>query len=178
MNIFYLSKSRQLCVIYMVDKHVIKMILEYAQLLSTAHRVLDGNVENIKTNGRKYTRYVFDEADPRCVLYKSTHINHPCAIWVRESIWNYRWLYGLFTNLCDEYTYRYGKIHKCDQTLRLVLQHSPRNIPKLEMKTPLPQAMPDKYKCDDCIKAYRDYYCGEKSKFANWRGRDVPYWFV
>lgn len=91
MNIFYLHSDAKECAVMHCDKHVVKMILETAQLLSTAHRLLDGN------------------DDP--ILYKATHKNHPSAIWTRKSQKNYLWLTSLLQNLCQEYTYRYGKIH-------------------------------------------------------------------
>ena len=87
MNIFYLDKDPKKCAEMHCDKHVVKMILEYAQLLSTAHRVLDGN-----------------EWADHVGLYKATHKNHPSAIWARESAGNYFWLNKLFQELCKEYT--------------------------------------------------------------------------
>ena len=88
------------------------MILEYAQLLSTAHRVLDGNhIDGYSKTGRKQKRYVLSD-NRDSFLYSATHINHPSAVWVRKSRDNYTWLYQLLVWLCREYTYRYGKIHK------------------------------------------------------------------
>ena len=159
MNIFKLSHSRRACVVYMCDKHVVKMILEYAQLLSTAHRVL-GTVP----------------ADS--LLYKATHINHPCAVWVRSTRANYVWLYGLFILLCNEYTYRYGRTHLCEQKLATLLATPPSNICMSMEKTPIPQAMPDKYRGENDVDAYRAYYIGEKASFARWTKRDVPEWFT
>ena len=89
MNIFYLHNDPQVCAAYHCDKHVVKMILEYAQLLSTAHHELDGV--------------------PSIECYKKTHVNHPCTKWVRESLQNYRWLMRLITGLNDEYRKRYNK---------------------------------------------------------------------
>jgi len=112
------------------DKHCIKMILEYAQLLSTAHRVLDGSIiERLSTSGRKQKVYVL--ADNRdATLYSATHVNHPSAIWVRQSYANYVWLSKLLTELCKEYTYRYGKIHKVERVgLEEELMYPPMNIP-------------------------------------------------
>jgi len=106
MNIFYLDHDVRKCAEMHNDKHVVKMILEYAQLLSTAHRVLDGILSTgISVSGRKRTVYVLaDNLD--AVLYSATHVNHPSAIWVRQSDKNYDWLFGLFQALMDEYTYR------------------------------------------------------------------------
>lgn len=92
MNIFFLDRDPELCAKAHYDKHVVKMILEYAQLLSTAHHVLGSDV------------------NPECI-YKEAYKNHPCAIWVRQSPRNYYWLVGLWLNLLKEYYFRYGKIH-------------------------------------------------------------------
>ena len=99
-----------------VDKHCVKMILEYAQLLSTAHRILDGTQSvGLSKTGRKQTRYVLPD-DRESMLYSATHINHPSAIWCRQSAQNYLWLTDLLNFLCAEYTYRYGKTHKIEST--------------------------------------------------------------
>jgi len=114
MNIFYLDNAPKLCAEMHVDKHCVKMILEYAQLLSTAHRVIDGTlVDGYSKTGRKQKRYVLSDSRDT-TLYSATHINHPSAIWVRQSEQNYRWLFTLFCELLDEYTHRYGKLHACD----------------------------------------------------------------
>ena len=138
MNIFYLDKDINKAAEYHNDKHCVKMILEYAQLLCTAHRELDG--DNANEN-----------------LYKSTHKNHPSAKWVRESKANYEYLYRLFNALCNEYTHRYGKTHLTYQKLHNVLATPPQNIPDKEFTEPTP-AMPDDVKNNDSLKAYRDYY--------------------
>lgn len=145
MNIFFLSNDPTEAAQYHGDKHNIKMILEQAQLLSTAHRVLDGDAA-VDTS-----------------LYKSTHKNHPCAIWVRESASNYTWTYNLFAALCEEYTFRYGKQHKSGLLLLDKLKILPKNIAHIGMTRPA-LAMPDDYKSDDPVKAYREYYIHDKLK--------------
>ena len=96
MNIFYLHNDPKTCAEMHVDKHCVKMILEYAQLLSTAHRVLDGTLNvGLSASGRKKTSYVLMD-QRESVLYSATHINHPSAIWVRQSDKNYDWLFSLF----------------------------------------------------------------------------------
>ena len=116
MNIFYLDKNPQVCAEMHTDKHTIKMILEYAQLLSTAHRVLDGTPRTVSNAFSGRRSVVYDLASGRNdVLYRATHINHPSAIWVRQSEQNYRWLFTLFCELLGEYNYRYGKIHACER---------------------------------------------------------------
>ena len=115
MNIFYLDHDTQKCAEMHNDKHVVKMILEYAQLLSTAHRILDGVLSTgVSASGRKKTVYVLAD-DRDTTLYSATHVNHPSAVWVRQSDANYMWLAELLEMVCGEYTYRYGKVHKVER---------------------------------------------------------------
>ena len=123
LNIFYISDDPTQAAQWMVDKHVVKMILESAQLLSTAHRLLDGRVTAGKSKlGRNVKRYILDDGrEP--VLYSATHVNHPSAVWARTSVENYLWLADHFSSLMDEYKvpgdsvesyrnyYRVGKSH-------------------------------------------------------------------
>ena len=118
----------------MVDRHVVKMIVESAQLLSIAHRVLDNCVvEKLIPEGktRKTTRYVIDDSREHR-LYKATHINHPSAVWCRNSIENYSWLVEHFFALCKEYSTRYNKIHKCSGEIGYMLQSPPNNLKKYD----------------------------------------------
>lgn len=175
MNIFYLDSDVTKCAEYHNDKHVVKMILEYAQLLSTAHRVLDGKEYIDASSGRKIKRWRLEDTSLEGQLYKATHINHPSAVWVRQSNNNYNWLVCLFQSLLSEYTYRYGKIHSCD---RLVywLRQPPVNIP-IGYKTQPTPAMPDEYKVPDSVQSYRNYYVGAKKTMAKWKNRPVPEWW-
>ena len=159
MNIFYLHDDPYIAAQFHCDKHCVKMILESAQLLSTAHRLLDGG----------------EKADLRH-LYKSFSPKHPSAIWVRESHSHYTWLYDLMEALCDEYTRRYEKIHAVESTgLLSRLLTSPANIPLVPF-TPPPQCMPDEYKTENTIQAYRNYYHGDKARFAEWRLGKPAWW--
>ena len=97
-------------------------------------------------------------------------------MWARESVANYIWLYKLFEKLCDEYTFRYGKVHSTDALLRDLLISPPKTI-KDGGLTKMPQAMPDHCKKPDSVDAYRTYYIQEKKRFAKWTKRKVPYWF-
>jgi hypothetical protein len=174
MNIFYLHHDTKICAEMHVDKHCVKMILEYAQLLSTAHRYLDGTVNiGVSKTGRKQTRYVLpDHRDDK--LYSATHINHPSAVWVRQSLENYQWLYNMFKDLIAEYTYRYGKDHKCAMLLS-DLQYPPNNIPKNRPFTQPTPAMPDDFKvAGDSIKSYHNYYNGAKTRMFSWKKRETP----
>jgi hypothetical protein len=176
MNIFYLDHDVVTCAKMHNDKHCVKMILEYAQLLSTAHRVLDGinSVILSDSNRKKQVWTLPDNRDG--ILYSATHINHPSAIWVRQSDENYAWLFRMFGALMDEYTYRYGKTHACER-LSDALSYRPKNIPVKQFTEPTP-AMPDELKVPgDSIKSYRQYYNTSKTHLANWKKRPVPEWF-
>ena len=183
MNIFYLDNNPKVCAEMHNDKHCIKMILEYAQLLSTAHRVLDGTLSvGLSTSGRKKTSYVLMD-QRESVLYSATHINHPSAIWCRKGIVQYRWLHNLLIELCKEYTYRYGKYHKVERDgLLWELENAPKNIhTDVFWSEPTP-AMPDEVKvAGDSIASYKNYYINNKQHLASWQGkinsRPVPNWF-
>jgi hypothetical protein len=176
MNIFYLHHDVVKCAEMHNDKHTVKMILEYAQLLSTAHRVLDGDIVIGKSKtGRKQTRYVLPSDDS--ILYSATHINHPSSVWVRQSDKNYDWLFGLFQALMTEYTHRYGKTHATSR-LEMHLAKLPKNIPQKPFTEPTP-AMPDDVKVPgDSIASYRRYYIQNKPHLANWKKRPVPEWYL
>lgn len=154
MNIFYLSTDPVLAAQYQCNKHVVKMILETAQLLSSAHHVLDSQND---------------------LLYKLTHKNHPCAIWTRSNKSNYYWLYSHFQALLEEYTFRYNKVHSSSKLLKL-LSNAPKNIPDGEFYDP-PKCMQDEYKLESCIDSYRNYYMKAKKNFAKWTKRKIPDWY-
>lgn len=182
MNIFYLDQSATVAAQYHVDKHVVKMILESAQLLCTAHRILDGihtKIDKTTKSGkvRNVVRYSLDNKLYDATLYNTTHTNHPCAIWCRDNINNYMWLYELFVKLSEEYTYRYNKQHKTYYMLNDLLKTAPINISNESFTQPA-QAMPEKYRCSDSIQAYRQYYINDKRSFAKWTKRNMPEWFV
>jgi hypothetical protein len=179
-NIFYLDKDPKTCAEMHNDKHCVKMILEYAQLLSTAHRVLDGEQSPWFTTaaGRKKREWMLYD-DRQNILYAATHLNHPSAIWVRQSIPNYIWLAELLEMLCIEYTYRYGKIHKVESSglMQTLKNRFPENIPSGKWSEPTP-AMPDDVKVEhDSISSYRNYYIKNKTHLAKWKNRNVPEWF-
>ena len=155
MNIFLLDTDTRKCAQYHCDKHVVKMILETAQLLCGVHHMTD---------------QVTDQ-----VPYKLSHKNHPCAIWSRESLSNYLYLCDLGLELCREYTYRYGKRHKSQDVIEWCVTNKP-NICDKEFTEPA-LAMPNEYKVDSVVESYRNYYIGEKSKIAVWKNREIPEWF-
>lgn len=140
---------------YQCDKHIPKMTLETAQLLSG----------------------VWDDGP-----YKRSHYNHPCAVWVRTSPANYEWTIEHGRALLDEYTFRYGKTHKCETIWSWCVQRYNKYTvsPFLtnSNKTPFAQAMPEHFKGILAVDAYRRYYLTDKARFAKWqRGRHEPYWW-
>jgi hypothetical protein len=153
MNIFFLDFDTKKCAQYHCDKHVVKMILETAQLLCGTHWVI-GN-----------------EAP-----YKLSHKNHPCAIWTRTSLSNYLYLCDLGLELCKEYTYRYGKRHKSQDVIEWCLINKP-NIHDVDFTSP-PLAMGDEFKIgNDVIESYRNYYREGKKLIVSWKNRVIPSWF-
>lgn len=178
MNIFYLDHDVNKCAEMHNDKHTVKMILEYAQLLSTAHRVLDGKeIVGLSKTGRKQKRLVLNDGR-ESILYSATHINHPSAVWCRLNNNNYAWLQSMLVALCKEYTYRYGKVHKCERDgLVEQLARLPDNIPSAPFTQPTP-AMPDEVKISgDSLLSYRNYYINNKVHLASWKKRNIPEWF-
>lgn len=155
MNIFYLDECPQIAAQYHNNRHVVKMILEQSQILSTAHHILDGPNEN---------------------LYKPTHKNHPSAIWARTNRSNYWWLFQLYEALLEEYTYRYGKIHASSRLLPYLAQF-PKNLPDGDFFEP-PLAMEAQYKLDNALSSYRNYYIHGKSHLAQWKIREKPWWYI
>lgn len=161
MNIFALDKDPRLAAQYHCDKHVVKMILEYAQIMSTLHRIHD------TPNADK--------------LYRPTHVNHPSTIWAGYTRENYIWLYGLFVALCEEYTHRYFKIHKTWSKLGVYLSSPPSQLKALGM-TPFARAMPEPLKSrpcmviEDIVECYREYYKEHKRDILIYTRRETPPW--
>lgn len=156
MNIFYLDRDTKLCAQYHTDKHVVKMILESAQLLCTAVNVKAGK-----------------QVSP----YKTTHVNHPCSIWARQSLTNATWLYQLMIELDTEYYHRYGKHHL--SMLKLIdtniIELMCEYIPDGDFTEP-PLSMPDEFKVADTVESYRNYYRNAKQHLHTWTNRGTPAW--
>lgn len=178
MNIFYIDTDPKTCAEMHCDKHVVKMIIEYAQLMSTAHRILDGEEYLDKTaNGHRIKRWRMKNERYESELMKASHVNHPSNIWVRQCNENYQWLYHMWLFLLNEYTYRYGKIHACAR-LKDILANVPKNI-SIGSFTPPTPAMPDECKiANNSLASYHKYYIDKKVCFARWTKRDRPKWFV
>jgi len=153
MNIFRLDNSPYISATMAIDKHIVKMPLESCQLLHTALRQW-GCTANW--------------------LYNPFNPKHPSCIWVRESRSNFMWVVKHGKSLCDEYTVRYGKVHKCLSLIELA-ESEALHIPEgPETKQLL--AMPDQFRSDDAVHSYRMYYAGAKSKIATWK-TFPPFWW-
>ena len=151
MNIFKLDESPVISAKYACDKHVVKMILESAQMLCS-----------VQPEGT--------------APYKRSFYNHPCTKWVRESARNYEWLLLHAYALCEEYTSRYGKVHKTESVIEWCDNNRPE-LPNIEM-TEQPTCMPDYCKTESVVDSYRKYYINEKAKFAKWKDGNIPSWFM
>lgn len=151
MNIFVLHNDPVEAAKLLGDKHIVKMILESTQMLSTAHHVLDG-----------YTPF-----------YKPTHINHPCVVWARESLCNYYWLCQHALSMCSEYTRRYKKVHKCQLMIQWFVNNPPHKFLGVK-QTNFVLAIPEAYKQDDAVESYRQYYKFDKYHIAKYKYNEVP----
>jgi hypothetical protein len=155
MNIFVLDLDPKKCAQYHSNSHVVKMVLETAQLLCGVHWVSQSSFE---------------------IPYKLSHKNHPCAIWARECMENYVWLCDLGMELSKEYTYRYGKRHKSQDVIEWCMINNP-NIKTNGDLTPFAMAMPDECKIGPPVASYRQYYMTEKRAIAKWTKRETPIWY-
>lgn len=155
MNIFYTSTSPYECAYNLCMVHVNKMIIETAQMMSTAHFVLDR---------QKYDELYF--------LMKPTHINHPSNVWVRSSWSHYDWMREHLAALLAIYIFRTGKRHKVEDRY-IHLMHVPKNIPISGFVDP-PRAMPDDLKYDTSIITTEAYQLYLDRKYNEWVNRERP----
>jgi hypothetical protein len=155
MNIFFLDRDPAKAAGYHCDQHIVKMAVEYAQLLSTA----------LHETGSTLNEWV----------YKPTHQHHPCSIWVAQSLSHWAWLWKLGHHVGNEYTRRYHKIHQSTRVLRCL--PVPNKLPELGWLSDPPQAMPDEYKAENTVVAYRNFYLKDKVRFARWHKSTPPTWW-
>ena len=180
MNLFVLSDCPFEAAKSHCDVHVNKMIIETAQMLSTAHRLLEGKMFiELSKGGSRLKKW--DHPTLHSLLYKSTHYNHPSAVWIRETSNNYNWAYNLFKGLCNEYTARRGKVHATEKLLDLALIQQPVNI-KSGSQTTFAICIADEYELADIkdpIEAYRRYYIKKNNEQFNmgWIA-NKPEWFT
>jgi len=163
MNIFVLDRSPELAAHYHNDKHVVKMIMESAQILCTVHHTLDGTEDARRTVP---------------AILRPTHQNHPVVLWAGASHGNYTWLHELMKHLGNEYRKRYNGQHVYTHTLWGQLTKRPHNM-KAKAMSPFAQCMPEQYRQNDAVEAYRDYYFFEKYHIAKWKApSSVPDWWA
>ena len=161
MNIFVLDKHPSVAARMHCDKHVPKMCVEAAQMMASALR-RHGATDDIMPLTKKGTPY------------KGGYAYHPCTVWAGDSRSNFMWLYLYATSLCSEYSKRFGKVHACYEPIMHMVRHY-LLIPEGDY-TPFAQAMPDEYRDDNVVKAYRRYY--HSKQFAKWeKGTPAPDWW-
>jgi len=165
MNIFVLDTNPVLAARMHCDKHVPKMCVEAAQMMASALRRHGATDEDMPlTKAGK--------------PYKGGYAHHPCTVWAGDSRANFKWLAVHANELCVEYQSRFGKIHACHLPI-LLMKEQVKRIPHAErigVRTPFAQAMPDEYRDDDVVKAYRAYY--HSKTFAKWeKGTPAPDWW-
>jgi hypothetical protein len=151
-NIFVLDRDPKKCATYHNNSHVVKMITESAQMLSTAVRISGIDIG-----------------------YRITHINHPCTVWVRKSKSNWLWLREMVEHLHDEWKYRYDHTNN-HKAYDIILTLPIPNLPDIGL-TSFALAMPEIYRTDDPVESYRQFYIHDKSHLAKWKKRDIPEWF-
>lgn len=177
MNIFVLDYDMKTSVQFYVKKHITKMPLEYAQLLSTAIRLNDGvRVETTNKNGKKVTKYNLGIEYKDITVYEATHVGNPLTIWAKESRAHWIWLKELAMTLREEFFFRRNKYHISSEiTSKLPV---PKNFKEENWLGYPPLVMPDEYKKNDVVESYRSYYVGGKIHLAEWENRNQPEWFI
>lgn len=184
MNIFTTNECPVVSAQEMCDKHVVKMIVEYAQLMSTAHRVIDGKEYEGRTRlNRRIKRWLHPNKELEQILYKASHIKHPSGIWCRTTTGNYEWLYRHFLAACAEYTHRYGKVHLTELKLSKIFKTPPKNLPtgpRTEFAVAIAadqtcRKIPD-FNSLKPVDKYKQYIINDKP-FAVWTNRQPPEWF-
>ena len=182
MNIFVLDESAKKAAEYHCDKHVVKMILESAQMKSTAHwlHLLWSNNKDLKDfkRVRDAKLWLLENTNPALhPPYSITHVRHPCTIWVSSTVQNYMWHYDLLFYLCKEYTKRYGKIHKTANYLSWFKNNIPQGMKSSSLED-FAICMREDFKINkDAVASYRNYYKKDKVRFAKWKLNNTPIWF-
>jgi hypothetical protein len=163
MNIFVIDEQPKIAAQHVLDKHVVKMPLESLQMMSTIANYLG-----------------FDSP------YRPVMLNHPCTIWARESQQNFLWLWEHAGSLCEEYTSRYGKTHKCELTMNdynHIWVEVVEALPDIGL-TPFAIAIADNMFCRQVegfnkmstVDKYRQYYIHDKKRIATWK-QNKPQWY-
>lgn len=190
MNIFVLDENPKIAAKYHCDSHVKKMPVESCQMLVAGIYHINNIVsrkQRIDPKNKNIIQSIFIDyplSQNTIEKYNDyapglSFINHPCSIWVRESSDNFRWLIDLGKSLCIQHIDVFGSAIICDSQICWIedwLEDNRKLFHNTEL-TPFAQAMPDKYHDINAVKAYRNYYLGEK-QFVTWKNRDIPEWYV
>ena len=161
MNIFYINEDPIIAAEELADDHIRKMQIECAQMLSTAYRIFEGELVLQPSNsGKRIIKHYKIGGEGENIIYKMAHVNHPSTIWARQSIQHYRWLIEHGLKVCYEFNKRYLKRHKTQDVLEWLKENEP-SIPDNGF-TPPPQCMPEEYKRENTLEAYRTFYILDK----------------
>jgi hypothetical protein len=182
MNIFYLDENPQLAAQYHCDKHILKMPLETCQILASGFYALHGiTSKKVYVEKQEYIKEIC-KTFPRLDSENKPHpygigfMNHPSTVWARTSRENYLYTLCLGKSLCQEFTYRYGKIHACEKAADWFFEKfQDLQFPSHDFTTPY-RAMPSDCHLENPVDSYRCYYIKYKN-FATWKKRDVPAWY-
>ena len=186
MNLFILSLDPKECAEMMMDVHIVKIILEAVQMLSTAKRLLSvcrpecaGSLVGLKPAEK---RAILLQANAlELPVYRVAHASHPVCIWVRQSRANFMWTLDLVDAMHNEWRYRYNHPDTVQHKSYVVAQYLRANVPESfpdTVLTPFAVAMPEECKVPfDVIGSYRLYYKSNKRSFATWKKRAPPDWF-
>lgn len=159
MNIFFLDKDPKIAARKILwRRHIVKMPIESAQMLSTACNLSLGKQD---------------------LLYDISHKNHPCSKWVRLSSENYSWLIEHSLEICKIYTELYKKVHNSQAIIEICASLKNNIKFRHEKLIPMPQCVPRQYYKNTTVEAYIAYYLGEKvPKITSaWLNEDaLKYW--
>jgi hypothetical protein len=159
MNCFPLDHNMAKSVEYHCDTHVVKIILEGVQMLSSANRI---------------------HGSFGC--YKMSHEHHPMTVWAAKSQANYDWMRAYVLHLNTEWQHRWH--HNINhKSVNAMLNMPHLNIRFSKDLTPMPACMPDECLVDDTspllpVVDYRNYYQTSKQHIAKWTNRPVPAWYT
>jgi hypothetical protein len=158
MNIFVVDEDPVLAAGMLPDKHIVKMPLETAQMLAIIYSPHYHDIAPLfKADGTVYN------------TKKGAFKNHPCTKWAAATKHNIAWLIEHGLALCHEYTYRYGKVHACQNTIEMANIYWSGACSNKH--SPFVRAMPDEYKLDtsiDTVTAYRMYVASKPWAAGNY----------
>ena len=189
MNIFALHWKQRKAARWHVDKHVVKMLLEYCQLLYTAHWALYYPellaCKSPIALSRAQKKLSIMQFAPLCdsskePTYRPCHIHHPCATWARATLGNYKWLAKLGIEVAREYTHRFGKEHSCQKHIEWLATHRPPTLRNI-LRQPFVIAMNEEFQISkNAIESYRNYYNTQKREkgIITYTKRHVPHWII